>query len=136
MTDHLHLRRWCVAFTVLGVLLLLPVFCRGADVQPALRPYVWNVRMTGVSMGAVMDDAKVVPLEYSKLHPGLWVLRAKWNRKGQVVGYVAHRIIASDGPLYVLQGDNRLTNSRADLLPLSPSNYAGVICDPKTLKPL
>lgn len=91
----------------------------------------------GVSMGAGRDGLyPVLPIPYKELKAGLWVRRAIWDKEGKIAVYVGHRIVAKDGPLWILQGDNRLTNPSPDSIRLTPSNYAGVIADYTTLKPL
>ena len=91
----------------------------------------------GVSMGEGRGGLHaVLPIPYKELKAGLWVRRAVWDRDGKIVSYIGHRLVHRDGPLWVTQGDNRLTNPEPDAIRLSPSNYAGVIADAETLKPL
>lgn len=130
--------------TILFLLLALPLWGqptwipKGAKLEPALPGQTKWVTASGNSMNVagLYPTRALVPLPYSKLKIGMWVARAQWKPNGEIAGYVSHRIVGRNGPTYVLQGDNKYTNRMTDRIPLTFSNYAGVVCDPVTLKPL
>lgn len=87
---------------------------------------------SGWSMPGIGATVGIEPAAYESLQIGVAVARAQWSREGHVVGYVGHRIVGRDGPLWILQGDNGLTNVVPDEIRLSPDNFAGVLVDPET----
>lgn len=119
--------------TILCALLFL------VGLSPVSGQITYSVCSGSPSMGGEFYKGRliaIVPFEYAKIKTGMLVARKAFNRKGVVVSFVAHRARYKEGPLWVLQGDNFLTNPRPDAIRLSPDNFAGIVCDPKTLKPL
>lgn len=122
-----------IAFFVVGIFCLAPI-AHGAP-----KKVILSKCSGSPSMGMEFYKGRliaIVPFDYSNLRQGMLVARAVYDWHGKIVSYVAHRIVRRDGPLWIMQGSNMLTNYLPDPIRLNPDNFAGIVCDPQTLKPL
>lgn len=123
--DPLRLRFYSALLFLLGVLFLLPIFCKGETRIKQARCFLPTiVYPTGISMQPAYhegDAIMICPVKWEDLKIGMWVEVWPAGFKRPVLHVLSSRF----GPLWKTQGLNPYTNTREDSWLVTPDNLVG-----------